>query len=65
LNGKIIKTDQIVAYDTDSNWIVYRWDGTNQSGSGVRNGMYLFQINISDLNTQKTQKVGGKMVLKR
>ena len=65
LNGKTIKVSQATAYNTDSNWAVYQWNGTNQNGNDVANGLYLFQMNIRDLNTQKTQKVTGKMLLKR
>jgi hypothetical protein len=65
LNGKILKSTHVTGYDTDEKWTVYQWDGTNESGADVGNGIYLFQINATTQNSFKSQKITGKLALKR
>ena len=65
LTGKLIRTFSRISYNTDPQWDVAEWDGTNQYGQNVAAGMYFFRGQIRSLITQEVQTISSKVVCVR
>ena len=65
LTGKLIRSFSRISYNTDPQWDVAEWDGTNQYGQNVAAGMYFFRGQIRSLVTQEIQTIGSKVVYVR
>ena len=63
LSGRLIKT--ILAYGLTETFVKIEWNGLDEDGNRLANGVYLYEVIVSTLDGSQTSEAIGKMAVLR
>jgi hypothetical protein len=63
LSGRLIKT--ILSYGETDTFVKIPWDGLDDDGNRLANGVYLYKVIVSTLDGSQTSEAIGKMAVVR
>lgn len=63
LSGRLIKT--ILSYGETNTFVKIDWDGLDDDGNRLANGVYLYEVIVSTVDGSQTSQVIGKMAVLR